>query len=88
VSQRRILLKDLVAICIRSLDPGNQMLPQKVLIHNGIDVFTGVNENDGTFLAVAAYLHITPRTICFNGALDLGEMRTPGATLATGRSVK
>jgi hypothetical protein len=31
------------------------MLPQKVLIDDGVDPFASANENDGTFLAVAAY---------------------------------
>jgi hypothetical protein len=84
VSQLRILLKDVIVIRICLLDPGNHMLPQKVFINNGVDPFASTNENDGTFLAVAA----TPRTICFNGALDLGKMRIAGSTLAIGRSVK
>ncbi len=56
MSRRRILLKDVIAIWIHPLDPGDDMLPKKVLINVGIDAFAGANENDQTLLlAVAAY---------------------------------
>jgi hypothetical protein len=57
VSRHQILLEDVVAVWIHPLDPGNDMLPQKVLINDGIDVFAGSNENNRTFLAVATYHH-------------------------------
>jgi hypothetical protein len=61
------------------------MLPQKVLINVSVDAFAGANENDWTLLAVTA---IIPRTICFSGALDLGEMPKSGSTSAKGKSVR
>jgi hypothetical protein len=56
VSRRRILLKDIIAVRIHPLDPGDDMLPQKVLINVGVDAFANANENDWTLpLAVTAY---------------------------------
>jgi hypothetical protein len=48
-------MEDVDTIQIDSLDPGKHMLPQKVLINVAIDSFTSANENDQTFLAIAAH---------------------------------
>ncbi len=51
------------------------MLPQKVLINVGIDPFASANENDGTFLAVAAYHpqdHLFQWSIRFGRDADAG----------------
>ncbi len=55
VTRCRILLKDIIAVRIHPLDPGDDMLPQKVLINVSVDAFAGANENDRTLLAVTAY---------------------------------
>jgi hypothetical protein len=48
-------MEDVDAVQIDSLDPGENMVPQKVLINVVIDSFTSANENDQTFLAIAAH---------------------------------
>ncbi len=55
MSRRQILLEDVIAVRIRPLDPGDDMLPQKVLINVSVDAFAGTNENDRTLLAVTAH---------------------------------
>jgi hypothetical protein len=51
------------------------MLPQKVLINVGFDAFAGANENDRTFLAVAAYHsqdHLLQWSLRFGRDVDVG----------------
>ncbi len=43
------------------------MLPQKVLINDGVDLFAYANETIGHFWPS---LSTTPRTSCFRGALE------------------
>jgi hypothetical protein len=50
-----ILLEDIVVIRICPLDPGDQMLLQKVLRNINVDSFNDANERDRAFLAVAAH---------------------------------
>jgi hypothetical protein len=68
-------LEDIVAIWIHPLDPGNHMLPQKVLINDGVDVYAGANKNNRTFLVVAAYHpqdHLLQWSLRFGRDVDVG----------------
>jgi hypothetical protein len=51
------------------------MLPQRVVINVSIDSVASVNENDGTFLAVAAHHsqdHLHQRSLIFGQDTDAG----------------
>ncbi len=79
----QILEEDVVQI--NPLDPGDHMLPQKVLINIGVDLLADANKNDQTFLAIAAH-HSQHQLL----QRSLGEGRDADSwpTLPTGRSVK
>jgi hypothetical protein len=50
-----ILLENVLAVGVCPLDPGVNMLDQKVLVNVGVDSFINGNKRDGTFPAVTAH---------------------------------
>ncbi len=67
------------------------MLPQKVLINVGINAFASANEDNGTFLAIAAHHsenHLLERSLRFgqdaNAGVHVGPQGGPSSSCCGG----